>query len=67
MVQQNLGRVDRVLRFALAFWWLGPWSPNYQYVVIGWVIMAVGWIALAESFLGWCWLHKLLGINNIRQ
>lgn len=64
---QNLGKLDRILRFALAFWWLGPWRPEFE---LGWVNLAVavvGWIALAESFYGWCWLHTLFKIDNKNQ
>ncbi|MBS3123216.1 DUF2892 domain-containing protein [Candidatus Woesearchaeota archaeon] len=63
MVQQNLDTVDRVLRFALAFWWLGPWAPSY-WSWLNIVIAVIGWIALVESFWGFCWLHKWLGINR---
>ena len=64
---QNLGRVDRILRFALAFWWLGPLAPQFD---AGWanlLIAIVGWIALVESFWGWCWLHTLFHIDNKNQ
>lgn len=64
---QNLGKVDRILRFALAFWWLGPLAPQYG---AGWanaLIAVIGWIALVESFLGWCWLHRFFGIDNKNQ
>ena len=63
-MKQNLGKTDRILRFALAFWWLGPWKLQYSIEWVNWAIFVVGWIALAESFLGWCWLHNLLGIHN---
>ncbi len=66
-MNSNLGKLDRILRFALAVWWLGPWAPQYD---IGWVnsaIFVVGWIALFESFIGKCWLHRLFGIDNRNQ
>ncbi|MBS3101912.1 DUF2892 domain-containing protein [Candidatus Woesearchaeota archaeon] len=66
-MKQNLGKTDRVLRFALAFWWLGPWKLQYSIEWVNWAIFVVGWIALVESFFGWCWLHNLLGINNKSQ
>ena len=66
-MKQNLGKLDRILRFALAFWWLGPFAPYYGIAWLDWLIFAVGVIALLESFLGWCWLHQLLGINNKNQ
>ena len=64
---QNLGKLDRILRFALAFWWIGPWAPSYDIVLVNSIIFVVGWIALAESFWGWCWLHRLFGIDNRNQ
>ena len=67
MTNQNLGKLDRILRFALAFWWLGPWAPQFD---AGWanlLIAVVAWIALVESFLGWCWLHTAFGIDNKNQ
>ena len=66
-MKQNLGKLERVLRFALAFWWLSPWAPQSGLSAVDWVIAIVAWIALAESFLGWCLLHQLLGINNKNQ
>ena len=63
----NLGRLDRILRFALAFWWLGPWAPLYVADWANTAITVVGWIALVESFWGWCWLHTLFRINNKDQ
>ncbi|MBS3121588.1 DUF2892 domain-containing protein [Candidatus Woesearchaeota archaeon] len=63
-MKQNLGTLDRVLRFALAFWWLGPWALTYQTAWINLLIFIVGWIALIESFFGWCWLHDLLKIKS---
>ncbi|KKU16856.1 MAG: hypothetical protein UY26_C0002G0062 [Candidatus Jorgensenbacteria bacterium GW2011_GWA1_48_13] len=64
---QNLGKLDRILRFLLAFWWLGPWAPQYEAAGVNLVIAVIGWIALIESFWGWCWLHKLFGIDNKNQ
>ena len=59
-MKQNLGKTDRILRFVLAFWFLGPWAPQYGLVSVNWVIFVVGWIALLESFIGWCGIHTLL-------
>lgn len=66
-MHQNLGRIDRILRFALAFWWLGPFAPYYNSDLANMLIVIFGWIALLESFLGWCWIHKLLHIDNKNQ
>ena len=67
MVEQNLGKLDRTLRFALAFWWLGPFSPTYSIPWVNGLIFIVGWIALVESFIGWCGLHTIFNIKNKNQ
>ena len=67
MAEHNLGKLDRILRFALAFWWLGPWAPSYSVNWVNWAIFIVGWIALIESMIGWCGLHTMLKINNKNQ
>ena len=66
-MKQNLGKVDRILRFLLAFWWLGPFQPQFNIVWLNWVVIVIGLIALLESFTGYCWLHNLFGINNKNQ
>ena len=64
---QNLGQLDRVFRFVLAVWWLSPFAPQFDAGLANVLIAIVGWIALAESFLGWCGLHVLFRINNKNQ
>jgi len=66
-MKQNLGIVDRILRFGLAFWWLGPWQPQFNINWVNYIIIAIGIIALIESFVGWCWLHTLFNLNNKNQ
>ena len=66
-MKQNLGKLDRILRFALAFWWLGPFAPQYNVEWVNWLTAIVGGIALIESFFGWCWLHNLFEIDNKSQ
>jgi len=66
-MSQNLGKLDRVLRFLLAFWWLGPWAPYYDATWANLLIAIVGWVALVESFVGWCGLHTLFRIDNKNQ
>lgn len=66
-MKQNLGVVDRVLRFALAFWWLSPLAPQFS---AGWgnaVVIVIAWIALIESFIGWCWFHDLFHMDSKNQ
>jgi hypothetical protein len=66
-MKQNLGNTDRILRFALAFWWLGPWKLEFSTNWLNWVILVIGVIALIESFTAWCWLHTIFNINNKNQ
>ena len=67
MIKQNLGKLDRIFRFVLALWWLGPLAPVFRSDLANWLIFLVGVIALIESFVGWCMLHDLLGIHNKNQ
>lgn len=67
MSHQNLGKLDRIFRFALAFWWLGPWAPSFGAEWGNVLIAIVGWISLVESFWGWCWLHTAFRIDNKNQ
>lgn len=66
-MKQNLGKLDRVLRFALAVWWLGPWAPQFSADWMNLAVVVVAWIALLESFTAWCWLHKICKIDNTNQ
>jgi len=67
MVKQNLGKLDRIFRFVLGIWWLGPWAPQFVAPWANWIILIVGWIALIESFVGCCCLHDWFKINNKNQ
>lgn len=66
-MKQNLGKLDRIFRFALAVWWLGPWAPQFSLNWANWAVFVVGWIALFESFIGWCGLQEWCGVNNKNQ
>lgn len=66
-MKSNLGKLDRILRFALAVWWLGPWAPHYSLMWVNWVLFIAGWIALLESFVGWCAFHHICNIDNKNQ
>lgn len=63
-MKQNLGKLDRIFRFLLAFWWLGPWAPQFSFNVLNWAVAIIGWIALIESLIGYCWLHEKLHIHG---
>jgi hypothetical protein len=65
MIKQNLGKLDRVLRFILAFWLLGPLGPRFWHC--GWantLIILLGIIALIESFAGYCPMMNWIGIER---
>ncbi|MBI4154658.1 DUF2892 domain-containing protein [Candidatus Woesearchaeota archaeon] len=66
-MKQNLGKLDRIFRFVLGIWWLGPWAPQFKIPWLNLIVFIVGWIALIESFIGWCWLHDLFKIKNKNQ
>ncbi len=66
-MKQNLGKLDRIFRFVLAIWWLGPFAPQFAAPWANWLILIVGWIALVESFFGWCGLHDIFSVNNKNQ
>ena len=67
MTNNNLGKLDRILRFILAFWWIGPLAPSFDTNWLNTIIAIIGWIALVESFWGYCWIHRALGIDNKNQ
>jgi len=67
MTNQNLGKLDRILRFILGFWFLGPMAPQFDANWANVVIMIIGLIVLIESFVGWCWIHTALHIDNKNQ
>ncbi len=64
MVKQNLGNLDRIFRFILGVWWLGPFAPQFTAVWANWLVLVIGVIALIESFMGWCGLHTIFHIQN---
>lgn len=66
-MNQNLGKLDRIFRFALAVWWLSPLAPQFGAEWANLLVAIVGWVALVESFIGWCGLHRLFGIDNKNQ
>lgn len=66
-MNQNLGKLDRILRFVLAVWFLSPLAPQFDANWANLLIAFVAWVALVESFLGWCWLHTFFGIDNKNQ
>ena len=64
---QNLGKLDRILRFVLGVWFLSPLAPQFNVEWANWLVLAIGLIALVESFIGSCGLHRVFGINNKNQ
>jgi len=63
-MKQNLGNVDRILRFLLGVWIIQLVLPSISQPVMWWVLLIIGLIALVESFIGYCWIHSALGLQN---
>jgi fatty acid desaturase len=66
-MKQNLGKLDRIFRFVLGIWLLGPFAPAIKPVWGQWLCLIIGAIALVESFTASCPVHDWLGINNKNQ
>lgn len=64
---QNLGKLDRIFRFVLGILWLSPLAPQFDANWANTLVLIVALIALLESFLGWCGLHRLFGVDNKNQ
>ncbi len=64
MIKRNLNTTDRVLRFVLAFWWLGPWAPQVSVVWLANILFVIAVISLLESFVGYCWLHNVFATGD---
>ncbi len=64
MFKQNLDWADRILRFALAIWWLGPFAPAFASPMLNTLVYLLGWLALFESMFDWCWLLENLGVKR---
>jgi hypothetical protein len=65
MIRQNLGKLDRILRFILAFWLLGPMGPRFWHCEwANMIIVLIGIIALIESFVGYCPMMNWIGVER---
>ena len=66
-MNQNLGKLDRIFRFILGIFWLSPMAPQFEASWANTLVFIIAIIALIESFLGWCGLHRLFGVDNKSQ
>lgn len=66
-MKHNLGKLDRIFRFILGMVWLSPLAPQFGIGWINLVVFIIAIIALIESFIGFCWLHKVCKIDNQNQ
>ncbi len=62
-MKQNLGSIDRILRFILGIWIIQLLLPSISQPLLWWVMMIIGVIALVESFIGYCWIHSALKLG----
>ncbi|MBP6926052.1 MAG: DUF2892 domain-containing protein [Candidatus Pacebacteria bacterium] len=63
----NLGKLDRIFRFILGVLWLSPMAPQFNAEWLNIIVFVIALIALIESFVGFCWLHKIANIDNQNQ
>ncbi|MGD1899450.1 MAG: DUF2892 domain-containing protein [Phormidesmis sp.] len=63
-MSSNVGAVDRFLRILVASVLLYLGAHVYAGSSVGFVLDAVGVIALLTGITGFCGLYKLLGINT---
>jgi biotin transporter BioY len=63
-MKQNLGNLDRILRFILALWLVSPLAPRFWEPWLHCLVFVIALIVLVESMVGYCPLMNWLGINN---
>ncbi len=66
-MKQNLGKLDRILRFLFGVWIVSWVLPTVKTEWLWWVLLVVAVIALLESFLAHCNLHSWFGVDNKKQ
>ncbi len=62
-MKQNLGKLDRILRFVFGIWAIQFVLPTLKNELLWWVVLVLALIALLESFTSYC----LIGISNKNQ
>jgi len=66
-MKQNLGKLDRILRFIFGVWAIQFVLPMLKNELLWWIVLVLALIALLESFIGKCRLHNLLKIDLKNQ
>ena len=66
-MKTNLGKLDRIFRFVLGIWIIQWVLPSVTNTILWWVLVVLALIALLESFIGYCWIHQVCGINTKAQ
>lgn len=66
-MKRNLGKLDRIFRFAFGIWAISWLLPIIQNEALWWFVLIVGIIGIVEGFIPYCGLNTLLGIDNRDQ
>lgn len=66
-MKKNIGKTDRIFRFVIGIIliYLAVAVIEINYLKI--ILAVLGIISIVESFIGFCWLYKFLGINTRKQ
>ncbi|MGJ8682997.1 MAG: YgaP family membrane protein [Nonlabens sp.] len=63
-MKKNIGTIDRIIRVLLAVVVSVLFFTNVISGTVGIVLLAVGGVLLATSFINFCPLYSILGINT---
>src|SRR3989338_472483 len=64
MMKHNIGTVDRVVRFLGGILLLLAGLFVLRNSIAQGILLVLGIIAILESFIGYCYLYQLFGINT---
>lgn len=66
-MNKNLGLSDRVLRFFLGLILITLGFNTFHNTILRMLLILIGIIIFIESFVSYCYLYKLLGINTYKK
>ena len=63
-MKKNIGKTDRIFRFVIGIIliYLAVAIIEFNYLKI--ILAVLGIISIVESFIGFCGIYKILGINT---
>jgi len=66
-MKKNMGSTDRLIRMTLALVFAALFLTEVVTGIMGWVLLAVSIIFLLTSFISFCPLYTVLGINTCKN